>query len=206
MIFLMGKIQSSKGWKRFPKKMQCPDWAIYTCQAASTFPEAQAQTEGPEWPCTSLECCLLHSQPHSHKVQGSTTATYFHDFIWEELLLLSIPLWFIIPHPRSRSLSIFQWDINKSLTRMSCGCLSHFISQRPCLLCLSCSSARLSPHITWKASQNLSICVQQFIPQRAYRSLISHLVFLFLQAEKAIRANPPANYGSQVLFHTFLYK
>lgn len=52
----------------------------------------------------------------------------------------SIPFWFIIPHPSSWSLSIFQWDINKSLTSMSCGCLSHFISQRPCFLCLSCSS------------------------------------------------------------------
>lgn len=61
--------------------------AIYTCQAASAFPEAQAQTEGPGWPCTSWECCLLQGQPHSHKVQGSTTVTYFHYFIWEELLL-----------------------------------------------------------------------------------------------------------------------
>lgn len=185
--------------------MQHPDWAIYICQAASAFPEARAQTEGPEWPCTSWECCLLHSQPHSHTSQG---ATQHHIFItsFERNYFYSISLSFIISHPQSQSLSIFQWDINKSLMRMSCGCLSHFISQRLCLLCLSCSSMRLSLHITRKVSQNLSICMQQFIPQQACRSLISHLVFLFLQVEKAIRANPPVNYGSQVLFHTFLYK
>lgn len=183
--------------------MQCPDWPSTLVKQPLHFPRPKHRQKGlgdPAHPGNAVSCRVSHIHTRCRAAPQwlifitSFGRNYFY----------STPLRLIIPHPQSWSLSIFQWDINKPLTRMSCGCLSHFISQRPCLLCLSCSFMWLSLHVTWKASQNLSICMQQFIPQWAYRSLISHLVFLFLQAEKAIRVNPPANYGSQVLFCTFV--